>query len=246
MALIHLNFHSSVLGMACNLDAIVPERPSRDRLRMLLLLHGHSDDGTIWQRRTSIERYVDGRDLAVVMPTAHRSYYCDIPNGLAYETFIGDEVPAIARNLFHISDAREDNYVAGLSMGGYGAFKLALRHPERYACAASLSGVMDIGALFRTVYANDPVVRANFGNADPTGGDADVIALLRRRVAEGATLPRLYQCCGTEDFLYEQNVAFRDMARAMPIDYTYDESPGTHNWLFWDANIQKILDWIFK
>jgi pimeloyl-ACP methyl ester carboxylesterase len=104
---------------------------------------------TDWQRETSIERYAAPLDLAIVMPEVHRSFYTDMANGFLFWTFISEELPIIARSLFPLSKERKDNFVAGLSMGGYGAFKLALSHPERFAAAASLSGGMDIAAIVR-------------------------------------------------------------------------------------------------
>ncbi len=112
----------------------------------LYLLHGLSDDDSIWLRRTSIERYVADLGIAVVMPQVHRSFYTDMAEGGRYWTFISEELPTLARSFFPLSHQREDNFVAGLSMGGYGAFKLALRKPEQYAAAASLSGALDMVA----------------------------------------------------------------------------------------------------
>lgn len=96
----------------------------------LYLLHGLSDDDSIWLRRTSIERYVAQMGIAVVMPQVHRSFYTDMAAGGQYWTFISEELPALARSFFPLSAKREDNFVAGLSMGGYGALKLGLRKPE--------------------------------------------------------------------------------------------------------------------
>ena len=139
MALIHCDFFSEVLHLSTSVVVILPQpAPSQNgttgcggshKHPTLYLLHGLSDDHTIWQRRTSIERYVSLLDLAVVMPAVHRSFYTDMAHGYRYWTFISEELPALARSFFPLSDAREDNFVAGLSMGGYGAFKLGLTHP---------------------------------------------------------------------------------------------------------------------
>jgi S-formylglutathione hydrolase FrmB len=136
MALIHCNFFSEVLKLSTSMYVILPQRTQnqigmqgtvkKDKHPTLYLLHGLSDDHTIWLRRTSIERYVANLGLAVVMPEVHRSFYTDMVNGYNYWTFISEELPEIARSFFPLSDKREDNFVAGLSMGGYGAFKLAL------------------------------------------------------------------------------------------------------------------------
>ncbi len=154
MALIHCDFFSNVLGLSTSMYVILPQQTVNQigmkgvakgkKHKTLLLLHGLSDNHTIWLRRTSIERYVAPLGLAVVMPAVQRSFYTDMAKGLKYEEFVSLELPEIARSFFPLSDRREDNYVAGLSMGGYGAFKLALRRPENFAAAASLSGALDI------------------------------------------------------------------------------------------------------
>src|SRR3989304_2890072 len=151
MILTEVNFFSEVLTLGCAMHVLLPQRPLADaqkkpqkKFRTLYLLHGHSDDHTAWQRWTSIERYVEGLNLVVVMPAVHLSFYTDMVYGGKYWTFISEEVPAVVRDIFPLSSDRKDNFVAGLSMGGYGAFKLAFTHPERYAAAASISGAVDI------------------------------------------------------------------------------------------------------
>ncbi|HUZ18351.1 MAG TPA: alpha/beta hydrolase-fold protein, partial [Spirochaetia bacterium] len=154
MALLECNFYSESLSLSTSMTVILPQNTTSQigmknvaagsRHKTLYLLHGLSDDHTIWARRTSIERYVAPLGLAVIMPAVGRSFYTDMKHGGAYETFVADELPAIAGEFFPLSAKREDTYIAGLSMGGYGAFKLALNHPERYCAAASLSGVLDL------------------------------------------------------------------------------------------------------
>ncbi len=220
-----------------------PDRPVRHPC--LWLLHGLSDDHTIWQRRTSIERYVDGLGLAVVMPAVARSFYTDMRHGGRYWTYVSEEVPAVARSLFPLSSRREDNFAAGLSMGGYGAFKLALRHPERYAAAASLSGALDLAA-WAAKPADSSDIRLIFGDAAKvTGSDDDLLALAGRLAAlDGALCPRLFQWCGTEDALYAGNLTFRDRALQVGLPLTYTEGPGNHTWDRWDLQIQRVLSWL--
>ncbi len=256
MALIHCHFFSDVLGLASTMDVILPQATERrigmagagggDRVPTLWLLHGLSDDHTIWQRRTSIERYAAPLGLAVVMPAVGRSWYTDMAAGPRGWTFVSEELPAIARGFFPLDPAREANVVAGLSMGGYGAMKLALTHPDRYAAAASLSGALDMAWRVRqeaTDGMRDELERV-FGDLDAVAGsDADLLALADRAAASGGPVPRLYQWCGTEDFLYESNVRFRDHVRGRGLDLTYEEGPGGHEWGCWDGQIQRVLAW---
>ena len=155
MALLHVDFFSDVLGMCTNMDVILPETTvgqigmeghgSNGKCPTLYLLHGMSDDHTIWQRRTSIERYASEYNLAVVMPTTHLGWYTDMDMGYDYWTFISKALPESCRRFFpQMSARREDTFAAGLSMGGYGAMKCGLLAPETFSCCASLSGELDI------------------------------------------------------------------------------------------------------
>src|SRR5918996_114075 len=242
MILTEVNFFSETLTLGCAMHVLLPQRSLADaqkkpknKYRTMYLLHGHSDDHTAWQRWTSIERYVEGLKLAVVMPAVHLSFYNDMAHGGKYWQFISEEVPAVVRDMFSLSSKRDDNFVAGLSMGGYGAFKLALTHPERYATAASLSGALDIRERVR---ADNPrndknrltEMRNVFGDPSKLPGSKHDLLTLAKKVAKGNLKPRLYQCCGTEDFLYEENIHFRDVVRKLPLDLTYEEGPGEHNW----------------
>jgi putative tributyrin esterase len=256
MILTDLNFFSETLGMRATMGVILPQRAlaatqgkRKPKYRTLYLLHGHSDDHTAWQRWTSIERYVEGMNLAVVMPAVHLSFYTDMVHGGKYWQFISEEVPAVARDTFPLSAARADNFVAGLSMGGYGALKLALTYPERFAAAASLSGAVDIREVVKP--SDDPnsdawlaSMRDVFGDLSKVPGSENDLFTLAKKVAKGKVKPKLYQCCGTEDFLYADNLRFRDFVGTLPLDLTYAEGPGEHNWAFWDSMIQKVLAWL--
>jgi putative tributyrin esterase len=258
MILTEVKFFSETLGLSCTMHVLLPQRTLADakskrtpRYRTLYLLHGYSDDHTAWQRWTSIERYVEGLNLAVAMPAVHLSFYNDMAYGGKYWQFISEEVPALVRDIFPLSSKREDNYVAGLSMGGYGAFKMALTHPERYAAAASLSGAVDINEVV-SVGKGDPLnkawlveMRNVFGELSKVPGSKHDLFALAKKVAKSSVKPRLYQCCGMEDDLYPQNVRFRDAVRKLPLDLTYEEGPGEHNWAYWDMTIQNVLAWMF-
>jgi len=156
----------------------------------------------------------------------------------------------VVHSLFPLSSDRKDNFVAGLSMGGYGAFKLAFTYPERFAAAASLSGGLD---LSYSVRADNPrndesrlaEFRTIFGDLSKVQGSKHDLIALARKVARRPVKPRLYQCCGTEDFIYPDNVRFRKAISKLPLDLTYEEGPGEHNWAYWDRMIQRVLEWMF-
>lgn len=208
---------------------------------VLYLLHGLSDDCTIWERRTSIERYASEKGIAVVMPEVRRSFYTDEAVGEAYWTFVAEELPQLVARTFRVSTAREDTFVAGLSMGGFGAFKLALHHPGRFAAAASLSGAVDPASLPLELNAGHLSERV-WGGRGISGTDDDLLGLVRR--ADPASLPALFLDCGTEDDLLPQNERFLAEAEARGVEITSRLRPGAHTWDFWDQGIQDVLDWL--
>lgn len=257
MALLHVDFFSEVLGMSSQLKVILPQETrgqigignveKRKTYPVLYLLHGMTDDHSIWIRNTSIERYAAERGLAVVMPTCHLGWYTDMKVGFRYFTYVAKEVPQVCRRFFPcLSDKREENFAAGNSMGGYGAFKLALSCPDVFGAAISLSGGMDASTckkrngdeFYPTLW--DDI----FGEQDQIeGSENDLFALAER--LEKEKRPRLYMWCGTEDFLYEQNVKMRGHLEKLGYDLTYKECEGDHSWKYWDLHIQDGLDWLF-
>ncbi|MFD1957700.1 alpha/beta hydrolase [Paenibacillus thailandensis] len=256
MALFQCDFYSDTLRVSASMNVVLPQKKEaigltgrawEDKYPVLYLLHGLSDDHTTWIRKTSIERYATDKGVAVVMPDVGRSFYADMKRGYSYWTFVTEELPQLARSFFPLSDRREDNFVAGLSMGGYGAFKIGLSQPDKYAAAASLSGALDIASkeddpwgLFLPLEAENI-----FGSAQEVrGGENDLFHLAERLARYEGPKTKLFQCCGTEDFLYEDNRRFLAHATKLGLDVTYEEEPGTHEWGYWDAKIQRVLDWL--
>lgn len=262
MALIDCKFYSEVLGLSTSAKVILPQNTktqigmggakANGNSPVLYLLHGLSDDESIWIRRTSIERYVAEKNLIVVMPNGGRGFYTDMVHGYKYFTFITEELPTLMQQFFHISSKREDTFIAGLSMGGYGALKIALSCPERYAAAASLSGVTDIVRTYEytkkdpynSVMTADEIESILGTFTDIEGSKHDLFHLTKELSQKRCEKPRIYQCCGTEDLLYQDNVKFREFIKKLDYDYTYEEENGIHEWGFWDRKIQDVLNWL--
>jgi putative tributyrin esterase len=228
MALLRCSFWSDALQLDTSMTVLLPQGGDTPP-PVLYLLHGLSDDDTAWTRFTSIERYADEKGLAVVMPQVHRSLY-------ANETTVD--------RFFRVSSRREHTYVAGLSMGGYGAFKWALRRPERFAAAASLSGVLD--AAYAQEFDLRPHMREVtarvFAGRTVAGSDEDLLHLVE--TADPATLPRLMLRCGTEDHLRAQNERFVAACGSHGIPLDAEFGPGAHEWGYWDREIQTVIDWL--
>lgn len=252
MALIDLKIYSESLGMQTEVYVVIPQRSSAgeigidnnakaEKYKCLYLLHGLSDDHTIWLRRTSIERYATEYGICVVMPCGGKSFYTDMKYGMKYYTYIAKELPRIIREFFNVSDKREDNYIAGLSMGGYGALKIGLRECDSFCAAAALSPVIDLHFAGE----RNEWLTSIFGEDGQIPKEEDVLYLVEKQ-DKNPNKPRIYVGIGTEDFLYEDNVKFRKKMKKLHYDFTYRESPGVHNWAFWDEYIQYVLKWMLE
>lgn len=256
MALIELTVSSQVLGMNRDLYVILPENP-RGLIGMegreakicptLYLLHGMSDDHTIWLRRTNIERYAAEKGIAVVMPAADLSYYTDMVWGERYFEHITRELPALCRSIFPmLSPRREDTFVAGLSMGGYGALKCVLRASDVFSCGAGLSSVADIAESVKNrPFASKQYWEDIFGPAEGIEGSFnDLFAAAEDHMKNALPSVRLYMWCGTEDSLYPQNVKLKEHLEKLHMDLMWEASPGNHSWACWDEKIRTVLNWL--
>ncbi len=247
MALINLSIFSEALGMQTTVNVVIPQtstvgeigvsnNASEGKFKCIYLLHGLSDDQSIWMRRTSIERYALKHGICVVMPLGAKSFYTDMKYGMRYYTFIAKELPVIIEGMLNISDKREDRYIGGLSMGGYGALKIALKEQERYSAAFALSPVADIkNPRFSDVLL--PV----FGDEIP---DCDDLFWLTREHNADKIKPRIYMTTGNKDFMFEDVVKFDMHMQSLNYDYKYVETEGSHSWELWDNTVQDALSWI--
>lgn len=260
MAIIEVNFISKCLMRTVTFNAIIPvdkfgpqaENAEQKPLKTLYLLHGIFGNYTDWVNGTRIQAWAEANDLAVIMPSGENRFYLDDEkSGELYGEFIGKELVEFTRKLFPLSDKREDTFIAGLSMGGYGAIRNGLKYAENFGCVVGLSAALvhdtwkdaDNSAPIFTFRRN--YYEAIFGEYDKVkGSDKDPKALLLKLKEEGRPVPKMYLCCGTEDGLVTANRDFRDFLNENGVDLTYVEGPGKHDWVFWDTYIKKVLDWL--
>ena len=253
MAFCELKIFSEALHMQTEVNVIIPQRStvgeigtdnkeSAGKYKCLYLLHGLSDDQSIWMRRTSIERYATRFGIAVVMPRGDRSFYTDMKYGPAYYTYISEELPRIICDLFPISEKREDNVIGGLSMGGYGALKIALRNAEKFSKVIALSSVADIRGLYERF---EPTLDLVFGNRNGVSDEDDIFTLAEKK-ANDDSKPSVYMAIGQSDFMYNENIRLRDHISSLGYALEYREGPGIHGWDFWDEYIQYALEWAYK
>ncbi len=249
MALIRCDFASSSLGLSTSLCAIIPEAATAARIPTLYLLHGLSGDCTMWPRCFPIERRAHELGWAVIMPSLARSYCLDMVHGPRYWTFLSEELPAVARRLFPLSDERSQNYVLGLSMGGYGALRLGLTFPERYALVGALSSVTDLQAGVEavktgfTALTTDEMIGILGTALEVKDTEIDLFHLCRRMKNPGAS-PKFFLTCGTEDYMLGDSRRFHRAATDAKLDITYVEGKGAHDWCFWDGAADRAITWM--
>jgi S-formylglutathione hydrolase FrmB len=248
MALLDVRLYSKTLQLSTAVTVILPEeREPGFQWPTLWLLHGLSDDHTAWQRNTSVERYVSGLRLCVVMPEVNRSFYTDMVHGNRYYSYLSGELPRVMEDMFPLSRRREDRFVAGLSMGGYGAFKLALIIPtdsaRQPACRACW--IWRPTSIERRRRGSRRMMEDIFGSVEAFANSISDLRRLAELNAHRGSCPRLFMCCGTEDVLYENNLRYLSLLQALGLPVTYEEDPGcTHTWDYWDLKIRRVLEWL--
>lgn len=264
MAHIQCNFYSSSLQKNANVMVFIPTTSADDYLEgravdyyvpgktysTLYLLHGSYGDCTDWGRLADVERYAQDKGIAVVMPSAENSNYVNMDKGEPYLTYITRELPQFLSRIFPLSSDREKTFIAGLSMGGYGAFRCAFECPEAYGAAASLSGALDMQALQNSTEAHAVKMPSSYklavfsGNGHIEGTRNDLPKLLSTQIEANKIMPKLYMTCGAEDFILAANESFYNKVKNLKIDLKYEKYPGMHDWNFWDAHIQDVLNWL--
>jgi len=256
MAFFTGNIYSRSLLQDTQLNVILPQDgrfyTAKGKPKTLILLHGLSDNASVWYRKTSIERYAEQYDVTVVMPEVQRSFYHDMKFGHQALTYIAEELPQRLDAMFQTSVKREDLMIAGLSMGAYGAIRCAFENLDRFGYCGAFSGAYDMAALNQMSMNDQPVVegfekdvKAIFGG-EAISKTSEIPYILKTAVEKGKPLPELYFTCGTEDFLYDVNQKTKKVMDDLSIDMTYEEWQGIHEWGFWDKSIERMLKLFLK
>lgn len=241
MAFATIQYQSRSLQKASSLNVIFPDDPAMPGpWGTFYLLHGLSDDHTIWARRTSIERYVAGLPLVVVMPDGGRGWYTNSADGeTAYEDDLVKDVVGLVDRTFSVKAERAGRAIGGLSMGGYGAIKVGLKHAEMFASINSHSGAIGFPRLDpEKAKIRSPEAHRIFG-ALAKGGPEDPFAIVER--IDHGRIPAIRIDCGTDDFLIDQNREFHKHLDDLRIPHEYQEYPGSHDWVYWDLHIREAL-----
>ena len=247
MALIETRFFAETLGMCATVNALIPQpvNPNAPQINypVVTLLHGYGQNATAWVRMSTIEAFSRHYGVAVLMPDAFLSSYNDMVFGQKFETYLTEEMPKVMRGFFPISAKREDNFLLGCSMGGYGAFRLGIRHAENYAVVGSLSSghrsiPTFIGQKDDRGFA---ITEAIFGEngSDATDDETEKIAC---ELAKNGKSPKFFvRVANTDPYTLENCRQSRDFFAKLPVEYDYQESDGGHNWAFWNAQLDPFF-----
>lgn len=248
MAFLQMDLYSKMLTRRTELAVIIPEgEKKRDRYPVLWLLHGATGNYSDWWRFTAIELYAEKYGIAVVMPSGENSFYANMPTG-RYFDFIAEELPEILCRHLPISKEPSDNIIAGLSMGGHGAYKFGLTRPERYAGI----GVFSAGDFIELgdPPAGSPNYELNkqiFGTSSTqmlVGTEHDISYLAELAAKSAKPLPKLFVCCGTEDLGFETaDRTFKYLTEQLGFKGEWRQDKGSHDWYFWGAMLPEFMAW---
>jgi len=242
MSFCEVHRYSNLLGKHVGLNILLPNE-GQPPFATLYLLHGLSDDYTGWMRRSRIEPYAGTLPLIIVMPDGYRGFYTNTASGVPYARYIAEETVDFVDRNFPAKASRGHRGIGGLSMGGYGALRLALAYPDRFISAHSHSGALMHGTRRPTetaLWEYDQV----FGT-HPQGSDHDLLRLTQN-TRDRKLLPKIRIDCGTEDGLLNDNRDFHAALTSLGVPHEYEEFPGEHNWDYWDLHIRTALSFHLK
>lgn len=251
MTSMKINHFSNVLSMNMDCRLLLPDVvKDNEKLKVLWLCHGGSGDENEWLYYSTIAELPEERQIAIVIVNANDSCFVDMPYGGNYGTYIGMELPEIMWQMFPcLSDRREDNFISGLSNGGYGCFIVGLKNRERFAAIGAFSAGDKADAKpkpFKEGTMN-PRIRM-FGQEDIHETEYSMKYLAGRAASEGGAKPRIYHACGSLDPWLDLNLSVKDYLEKLDCkeyDYVYHQMEGMdHEWKFWDTEVRNFLDYV--
>ncbi|MDE7313135.1 MAG: acetylesterase [Eubacterium sp.] len=264
MAIGFFDFHSQSLRRCVTFRVILPndvpdelkqQNPHFQRpMKTLMLLHGYSGSCSDWVNGSLIAELSNKYHLAVICPAGENSFYLDGKEaGRKYGTYVGEELIQYARKTFGLSDRMEDTYVGGLSMGGFGAIHTGLLYNHTFSKVFALSSALIVHNVekitpgFEDPAANYDYYKMVFGEPSELSDSVNnPEELIRRIQKEGDRMPAIYMACGTQDFLIQENHLFRDFLTERGVEFTYHESSGEHDWVFWNQYLEPAVKWLLE
>lgn len=261
MALIQMNLFSKSLMRQVPVNVILPvdklvgpDAPKREEVpyKTLYLLHGIFGNHTDWVVGTRIQRYAEEHDLAVVMPAGDNAFYVDqIGIHNFYGEFVGNELVELTRKMFPLSRKREDTFIGGLSMGGYGAMRNGLKYHNNFGYIIALSAALFMDQVPKRdnsspiFFEGRDYAESCFGNLEELlESDKNPKYLVKKLQEQGVDIPKIYMACGESDHLLEFSKDFAAFLQENKVELTFELGPGAHEWDFWDTYIKKAIEWL--
>lgn len=264
MAVLQMSFYGESINRFTTFHMVLPndgfpemikdnknyERP----MKTLYLLHGYSACSSDWLTGSLIQELALKYNMAVVMPSGDNSFYLNGQGaGAAYETFVGKEIVEYTRKTFGLSEKKEDTYIGGLSMGGFGAIHTGLKFPQTFGKMFGLSSALIINNIkgmkpgTKDGIADYDYYIRTFGNLNELDtSENNPEYLIKKRQSSGEEIQPIFMACGTEDFLIDENHEFRDFLEEHNVNLCYKESSGIHDWKFWNEYIEPAIQWCLK
>jgi len=257
MATMEVSFFSHCIQRNVVFNAIMPlgnhmHSDKTKDFKTLYLLHGLGGNHHDWMNYSKIAYWARSRNLAVIMPASENKAYIDNPHTKeAYGEFIGKELVEFTRSLFPLSNKREDTFIGGQSMGGYGAVRNGLKYHETFSAIFSFAGVLAVEFLPHATEDHPRPTRRRsffegvFGDLSAVAGsDRDIKVLTKNILDKGAAFPKIYMACGTEDEFLPQNRLYHKFFSETGVPHEYIEDTGGHEWVFWDKYLEEVLNWL--
>lgn len=263
MAVFHVNFMADTLGRTVPLTVILPtdkvylpwmQKREEKPYKTLYLMHGIMGDDTDWLYGTRIARWAADKDLCVVCASGENMFYLDQKDtATLYSEFIGRELVEFTRKTFPLSHKREDTYIGGLSMGGYGAIYNGLKFNETFGAIVALSSALIVNETLpipkpEPIFPSDHIEwnQAVFGKdlEAVVASEKNPKVMIQNMIAEKKNIPDIFLAVGTEDFLFADNQDFHEFLEKQGVAHTYVTAPGSHEWDFWDTHIKEALEWL--
>lgn len=263
MALVKVDFFSQSLRRLVTFNALVPsdapdewkvgsEHHYRRETKTLYLLHGFTGSCNDWLHNGTVRTLSVKYNLAIIMPSGENSFYVDAAGtGRAYGQYIGQELVAYTGKLFGLSGKREDTFIAGLSMGGFGALRNALKYNRTFGKAAALSSALIVNGIKNMKPGTDNVVADYDYYASAFGAltrlddsESNPEYLVTRLLQNKEVFPELYIACGKDDFLIQENREFKAYLDKNGVSAHYIEDDGIHDWAYWNKHIEPAIQWM--
>lgn len=254
MAYGSMEFYSECLKRIVSFRIILPneENKKEEKLKLLILLHGYNGSSADWMLNGSAYEAANENDFCIILPNGENSFYLDgEATGRKYATFIGEELPEYVRKTFPVTEKREETFIGGFSMGGFGALHTALQFNHTFGKVFALSSALIANEVKEmrqgsgNEMANYEYYRLMFGCPEELEqSENNPEELVRRILREGTVMPDIFMACGTEDFLLKENREFAAFLREKGVKLCYYESAGEHNFIFWNEYLKLAAKWL--